>query len=101
MTAAVILLTLAMIAIAALCLVRVRVTEAENDSMRQAVINLEQRLVNCENLAVENAHRLDTSDFRFSDIERISAETLHQCENYKNYIYRYYPEAHDEGKTSV
>ena len=89
MTVAVICLTISLIALAVLCLVRANTAEQEVEDLREAVKNIEIRMELVENLAAKNSMRLDGIDYRFTEVDRLSADTLRQCEKYKNYIYRY------------
>lgn len=89
MTVAVICLTISLIALAVLCLVRANTAEQEVEDLREAVKNIGIRMELVENLAAKNSMRLDGIDYRFTEVDRISSETLRQCEKYKNYIYRY------------
>ena len=89
MIVAVICLTISLIALAVLFLVRANTAEQEVEDLRDAVGGIKTRVELVEDRAATNSMRLDGIDFRFTEVDRISSETLRQCEKYKNYIYRY------------
>ena len=89
MIVAVICLTISMTALAVLCLMRANTAEQEVEYLRDAVNGFKTRLELVEDRAAKNSMRLDGIDFRFTEVDRLSADTLRQCEKYKNYIYRY------------
>lgn len=89
MTVAVICLTISLIALAVLCLVRANTAEQEVEDLHDAVKGLKTRVELVEDRAAKNSMRLDGIDYRFTEVDRLSADTLRQCEKYKNYIYRY------------
>jgi hypothetical protein len=89
MIVAVICLTISLIALAVLCVIRASIAEQDVELLREAVKGFKLRMELVENLAARNSMRLDGIDFRFTEVDRLSADTLRQCEKYKNYIYRY------------
>ena len=95
MTVAVICLTISLIALAVLCVIRASIAEQDVELLREAVKGFKLRMELVENLAAKNAMWLDGIDFRFTEVDRLSADTLRQCEKYKNYIYRYIGDPED------
>ena len=95
MIVAVICLTISLIALAVLCVIRASIAEQDVELLREAVKGFKLRMELVENLAARNSMRLDGIDFRFTEVDRLSADTLRQCEKYKNYIYRYIGDPED------
>lgn len=89
MVIAVILLTIALIVLTVINLMRARVAEKEVVDLRNAIITVEERVSACEAIAHATADAQAANEYRFKEVEQISADSLRQCEHYKNYIYRY------------
>ena len=89
MVIAVILLTIALIVLTVINLMRARVAEKEVNDLREAMITVERRMSSCEGVIGSLTNAQAANEFRFKEVEQISADSLRQCEHYKNYIYRY------------